>query len=178
VNPINLLPFVERQPKWSIDNLIFIFSILLVLIYSSIYTYNVCKILRIEKELQATRNQYELLQPTLEIMQKSNDKLQLIDTKNKIAALLTNERQPLYTLIQRIVAIMPQQLWFTNLSKSDKGLLEMKGAATTYSVVAEFIENMEKDPFFLDPTLVKVEIDTAASLLIFEITVKPKGMQQ
>jgi type IV pilus assembly protein PilN len=71
---------------------------------------------------------------------------------------------------------MPQQLWFTNLSKSDNGLLEMKGAATTYSVVAEFIENMEKDTFFLDPTLVKVEFDTAASLLIFEITVKSKGM--
>ncbi|EIW18280.1 MULTISPECIES: PilN domain-containing protein [Pelosinus] len=176
MNPINLLPFVERQPKWSIDKLIFIFSMLLVLIYSSIYTYNEFKIFKIEKELQAIGNQYELLQPTLEIMQKSNDKLQLIDTKNKIAALLTNERHPLYTLIQRIVAIMPQQLWFTNLSKSDNGLLEMKGAATTYSVVAEFIENMEKDTFFLDPTLVKVEFDTAASLLIFEITVKSKGM--
>ena len=148
----------------------------LILIYSSIYAYNAFKILKIEKELQGLRNQYELLQPTLEIMQRSNDKLQLIDKKNQIAVLLTKERQPLYTLIQHIVAIMPQQLWLTNLSKSDKGLLEMKGAAITYSVVAEFVKNMEGDTILFDPMLVKVEFDTGASFLRFEIAVKSKGM--
>lgn len=178
MNSINLLPLSERQSKWHINKLIFILSILLVLIYSSIYMHNAFKILKIEKELLATRNQYELLQPTLKIIKKSNDKLQLIDTKKRIVALLTNERQPFYTVIQRIVAMMPQQLWLTNLNKTDKGLLQLKGVATTSSVVAEFIEKLEKDSFFLEPTLVKVESDTVASLLLFEITVKSKEMRQ
>jgi type IV pilus assembly protein PilN len=176
MNNINLLPLVERQPKWPINKLLFISSILLVLIYSSMYSYNAFKIWTIEKELQSARNQYELLQPTLEMMRNSNNKQQLIDKKNNIVALLTKERNSWYPTVQHLVTITPQQLWFTDLSKSDKGVMQIKGSTTTYSIVAEFMKNMEQDPFFIEPTLSKVESDTNTPLIKFEIMVKSKGM--
>jgi len=173
---INLLPLVERQPKWPINKLLFISSILLVLIYSSVYSYNSFRIYTTEKELQSARNQYELLQPTLEVMRNRNNKQQLIDKKNNIVAILTKERNLWYPTIQHLVAITPQQLWFTDLSTSDKGVMQIKGSTTTYSIVAEFIKKMEQDPFFIEPTLSKVESDMTMPLIKFEIMVKSKGM--
>ncbi|MDF2634697.1 MAG: Fimbrial assembly family protein [Pelosinus sp.] len=177
MNTINLLPLIERQSKWPINKLLCIVSILAILVYSSAYSYNVFRIWNIEKELQSTRNQYELLQPTLKVMQTSNQKQQLLDKKNTIIAFLTNEHKSWYSTIQHLVTITPQQLWFTDLSKSDKGILQIKGLTTTYPVVAEFMKNMEQDPFFIEPILNKVESDNNTSLLKFEILVKPKGMQ-
>ncbi len=177
MNTINLLPLIERQPKWPVNKLLLIASVSLLLVYGSIYSYNTFKIWSIEKELQSTRNQYELLQPTLKTMQNSNHKQQLIDKKNTIVAVLTNERKSWYSTIQHLVKITPQQLWFTDLSKSDKGIIQIKGLAATYPVVAEFMKNMEQDSFFIEPTLNKVESDNSTSLFKFEILVKPKGMQ-
>jgi type IV pilus assembly protein PilN len=173
---INLLPLVERQPKWPINKLLFISSILLVLTYSSVYSYNAFKIWTIEKELQSARNQYELLQPTLEMMRNGNNKQQVIDKKNNIVELLTTERSLWYPFIQHLVTITPQQLWFTDLSKSDKGVVQIKGATTTYPIAAGFMKNMEQDPFFIEPILNKVENDTTTPLIKFEIMVKSKGM--
>lgn len=177
MNTINLLPLIERQPKWPINKLLFITIILVLLVYSSIYSYNAFTIWSIEKELLSTRNQYELLQPTLKIMKNSNQKQQLIDKKNTIIAVLTNEHNSWYSTIQHLVTLTPQQLWFTDLSKSDKGIIQIKGLATTYPVVAEFMKNMEQDTFFIEPTLNKVEGDNTTSLLKFEMQVRPKGIQ-
>jgi type IV pilus assembly protein PilN len=176
MNNINLLPLGERQPKWPINKLLFISSILLFLIYTSVYSYNAFKIWTIEKELKSARNQYELLQPALTMMHDSNNKQQLVNKKNYIVALLTKERNSWYPVIQHLVTITPQQLWFTDLSKSDKGVLQIRGSATTYSIVAEFMKNIEQDPFFVEPVLSKVENDTTTSVITFEILVKSKGM--
>lgn len=177
MNTINLLPLLERQPKWPINKLLFIAIVLILLTYSSIYSYNTFKIWSIEKELESTRNQYELLQPTLKKMQNSNQKQQLLDKKNTIIAVLTSEHKSWYSTIQHLVRITPQQLWFTDLSKSDKGIIQIKGLATTYPVVADFMKNMEQDSFFIEPTLNKVESDNITPLLKYEILVKSKGMQ-
>jgi type IV pilus assembly protein PilN len=176
MNTINLLPLAERQPKWPINKLLFISSILLFSIYSSVYSYNALKIWNIEKDLQSARNQYELLQPALAMMCDSNNKQQLIDKKNNMIAFLTKERNSWYSTIQHLVVIMPQQLWFTDLSKLDKGVLQIKGSAANYAIVADFMKNIEHDPFFIEPTLNKVENLTTTSVVKFEIMVKSKGM--
>ncbi len=49
MNNINLLPLAERQPKWPVNNLLIIASLLLLLLYSSIYSYNAFKIWDLEK---------------------------------------------------------------------------------------------------------------------------------
>ncbi len=176
MNNINLLPLAVRQPKWPINKLLFILSILLFSIYGSIYSYNALKIWTIQKDLQLARNQHELLQPAVAMMYDSNNRQQLIDKKNNMIVFLTKERNSWYSTIQHLVVIMPQQLWFTDLSKLDKDVLQIKGSAATYSIVAEFMKNIEHDPFFIEPALNKVENDTITSVIKFEITVKFKGM--
>lgn len=176
MNIIKLLPISEFQSRWSSNKLLFILSILLCLIYSSLYSYNAYKIWTISKDLQSARNQYELLQPAVAMMYDSNNKQRLINKKNNMIAFLTKERNSWYSTIQHLVVIMPQQLWFTDLSKLDKGVLQIKGSAANYAIVADFMKNIEHDPFFIEPTLNKVSNDTTTSVVSFEIMVKYRGM--
>lgn len=176
MNTINLLPPTERQPRWPINKILFIVTILFFLIYSIMYSYNAFTVLTMKKELQRAHNQYELLQPTAKLMRMSNNKQQLIDKKNNIVTLLTKERVSSYTAIQHLVSITPQQMWFTDLTRTDKDTMQIKGSAVTYSIVAKFIENIEQDPFFTAVSLNKVENNITAPLIKFEIMVKFKGM--
>lgn len=177
MNTINLLPLAERQSKWPIKQLLFISISLLLLLFSCLYCYNTYKIWSIEKGLQATRNQYELLQPTRIQMINMDAKRQLLDKKNNLVMSLTKERSTWYSIIQHLVTITPQELWFTNLSNTDKGIVYIKGSAGTYPAVAQLMKNLENDPIFTEPNLNRVESDETLSIVKFEIMVKFKGMQ-
>ncbi|GMA99440.1 PilN domain-containing protein [Pelosinus sp. IPA-1] len=177
MNTINLLPFKERQPKWPIKQLLFISVFLLLLLFSSLYCYNTYKIWSIEKELQATRTQYELLQPTRIQMINMDAKQQLLDKKNNLVVNLTKERSTWYSIIQHLVTITPQELWFTDLVNTDKGVVYIKGSAEAYPAVAQLMRNLENDPIFTEPILNKVESDATLSIAKFEISVKFKGIQ-
>ncbi|AIF51784.1 PilN domain-containing protein [Pelosinus sp. UFO1] len=177
MNTINLLPLAERQPKWPINQFLIISIFLLLLLFSSLYCYNTYKIWSIEKELQATRNQYELLQPTRIQMINLDAKQQLYDKKNNLVVSLTKGRSTWYSIIQHLVTITPQDLWFTDLSNTDKGVVYIKGSAGAYPAVAQLMKNLENDPIFTEPNLNKVESDGTLSIVKFEIMVKFKGMQ-
>jgi type IV pilus assembly protein PilN len=174
---INLLPLAQRETKWPINKLLLIASIFVGLGCSSIYSYNVFTIWSVEKKLQDTRNQYELLQPTVEIMHTVSSKQQTLDKKNSILATLTKERNSWYSIIQHLIAATPQSIWFTDIGQSsDKGLIQMKGVATNYPAVAEFVQNLEHHQFFSDPVLIRDASEPASQIINFEIMVNSKGM--
>jgi len=173
---INLLPPAERQSQWPVDRLLLGAGFLIIMIVSSIYSYNVFEIWNSEKQLRATQNQYQLLQPTQVMMTSANNKQQSMNKKNNILISLTQERRPLYGIIEHLTAVTSPQVWFTEIVKSDKGVIQIKGWSATYPLVAQFMQTMESDPFFIETVLTNVEKDTNTQATKFEIVVKARGI--
>ena len=174
--PINLLPLAERPSKWPVNRMLLVTGFLIIMIFSGIYSYSLFAVWNIEKQLQDTRNQYQLLQPTRVIMASAQNKQRQFDKKNNILVVLTKERRSWYGIIQHLTAITAPQIWFTEMVRSDKGTIQIKGWATSYLVVAEFMKKMENDQFFIEPVLTSVEKDTVTQANKFEIVVKPRGI--
>jgi len=173
---INLLPPAERPSKWPVNRLLLGAGFVMIMIFSSIYSYSLYEVWNMEKQLQATRNQYQLLQPTRVIMESAKNKQQQFDKKNNILAMLTKDRRSWYGIIQHLTAVTSTQIWFTDMVKSDKNTIQIKGWAATYLTVAEFMKTMENDQFFTEPVLTNVEKDTVTQATKFEIVVKPRGI--
>lgn len=173
---INLLPLEQRQSKWPVNKLLLGTGLLIAMIFSSLYSYSLFEIWSIEKELQITRNQYQALEPTRVLMTTANTKQQQFDKKNNIITILMKERPSWYGIIEHLTLQTSPQIWFTDLVKSDKGGIQVKGWATTYPLVAEFMKTMESDPFFTDPILNSVEKDATTPATKFDIVIKPRGM--
>ena len=173
---INLLPLTERQPKWPVNRLLLIIGCLMLTLFSSIYALNSLKIQNIESDLHLVQNQYKLLQPTQAVITSVNHNQQLINRKNNILFALTKERQSLYGIIQYLITVTPPQIWFTEIVKTDKGIIQLKGWSDTYPLVAEFMQIIESDQRFIEPVLLNVEKDTATQMTTFEILVKTKGI--
>jgi len=173
---INLLPPSERPSKWPVNRLLFGVGFLIVMIFSSMYSYSLYQVWSIEKQLQTTRNQYQLLQPTLVIMTSAKNKQQQFDKKNNILAVLTKERRSWYGIIQHLTTVTSPQIWFTDMVKSDKDTIQIKGWSATYLGVAGFMKTMESDQFFIEPVLTSVEKDAVTQATKFEILVKPRGI--
>ncbi|WP_378956334.1 PilN domain-containing protein [Pelosinus sp. sgz500959] len=173
---INLLPVTERQPKWPVNRLLVATGLLVIMVLSSIYTYTLYDVWSLERQLQNTRNQYQLLQPTRTLMASAKNKQQQFDKKNNIVTLLTKERRSWYGIIQHLTADTSPHIWFTELAKSDKGAIQIKGWTATYPLVAEFMQTIEQDQFFIEPTLTNVERNGMTQTATFEILVKPRGI--
>lgn len=173
---INLLPLAERQSKWPVDRLLIVTGCLMSILFSCLYSYNIFALWNMDGKLQATRNQYQLLQPTRDIMAKANSKQQLFDKKNNILLKLTKERQSLYAIIQHITTVSPAKIWFTEMVKGDKGTIQIKGWAINYPEIAQFMKIMEDDQLMIDSALTNVEKKDTATAATFEIIVKPRGI--
>jgi len=173
---VNLLPLAERQSKWPVTKLLIAAGLLVMLLFSCIFTYNLFAVWNLEQSIQTTRNQYQALQPTRVLMDSANAKQQQFDKKNNIIATLTKERQSLYNIIQHLSAQASPEICFTDLLKTDKGVIQIKGWTTTYPLVAEFMQTIENDQFFMEPLLNSVEQDATTQITKFDITVKPRGL--
>jgi type IV pilus assembly protein PilN len=173
---INLLPLAERPSKWPVNRLFLLSGLFIVMLFSSICIYNVFTLWDMEKQLQNTRNQYELLQPAREAMLQATKKQELLSKKNNLLVTLTNERKSSYNTVVHLTALTSPQIWFTDIEKTDKDLIQAKGWAEEYLAITEFMQKLEQDQFFADPLLVKVENDATSKVIKFEITAKPKGI--
>ena len=173
---INLLPLDQRQSKWPVNKLLFGSSILIVFIFIIIYGYSLFEVWNLEKGLQNARNQYQALEPTRILMVNATNKQQQFDKKNNILMVLTKERQSWYSIIKHLTAQTSPQIWFTDLGKSEKNGIQIKGWAKTYPLVAEFMKTMENDQFFTEPVLNSVEKDSVTQATKFDIIVKPRGI--
>lgn len=173
---INLLPLSERPPKWPVNRLLFATGVLMLVVMSSIYAYSLYDVWNLEGQLQNTRNQYQLLQPARTMMASAKNKQQQFDKKNNIVMLLTKERRSWYGIIQHLTAVTSPHIWFTELVKSDKGTIQIKGWTATYPLVAEFMQTIEQDQFFIEPVLMNVERNGISQTATFDIFVKPRGI--
>ncbi len=173
---INLLPITNRQAKYPVKQLLLFSTVLLLIIFSTIYSYSVYQVWTIEKQLQDIHNQYQLLQPTQLLMIKMTDQQQVLAKKNNILTTLTKERPSWYAILKHLATVTPPEICFTELIKSDKATIKIKGWTTTYPIIGECIQTLEQYPFFTEVSLKSIESDTISQITKFEIMIKPKGL--
>ncbi|MBP2662345.1 MAG: Fimbrial assembly protein (PilN) [Firmicutes bacterium] len=173
---INLLPLAERLPKWSFQRIVLLCGVTLFGLYGSIFAYNCYTIWSLEKDIEATHQQYSLLRPTQDNMQLAVSKQLAIDKKKKTLVAITGERKAGYAMISHFGIITPPQIWLTELAASDKNSILVKGNAMTYPDLANYLDSLENDKLVTEPVLIKAEQDSEFNYTKFEMTVKLKGI--
>lgn len=171
---INLLPLDQRQSKWPVNKLLLGASLFIMILFVTIYSYSLFEIWNLEKKLQTTRNQYQALESTRILMVNASNKQQQFAQKNNILIVLSKERLSWHNIIKHLTLQTSPQIWFTDLGKSEKDGIQIKGWAKTYPLVADFMKTMENDQFFTEPVLNSVEKDPATQATKFDIIVKPR----
>ena len=173
---INLLPPSERQPEWPFKRIVLLCSVMLLVLYGSVFAYNCYTIGSLENDLAAARQHYSLLRPTQDNMQLAISKQQDIDKKNNTLVAITGDRKSWYAVISHFGIITPPQIWLTELAISDKNIILVKGNAMTYPDLANYLDSLEKDKLVAEPVLIKAEQDSKFNYTKFEMTVKLKGI--
>jgi type IV pilus assembly protein PilN len=175
---INLMPLTERTIKWPLLRIFLIAGIIVGVIFSSIYSYNLYTIWCMERIIVNLNNQYELLRPTQAKIMIVSGKQQAIVAKNNILIGLTNERKSWHTIITHLGVAVTSQMGLTELTIADNNMLKIKGVTNNYSEVVRFLQTIEQDKIFEDPVLLKAESNfSALQVAKFEMTVKLKGMK-
>ncbi len=173
---INLLPPEERQARWPVNRIFILTGVLVVLLFILFAGYNTLVIYKLENDLTSVEQQLELLRPTQEKMIQSNSLQQLINDKTTLLTKLTAERKPWYAVITRLTVALPPQVWLEELGSGEKNIVRMKGNALTYPDLANFMQVLDKEEMFTEPTLIKAELDKQSAVTKFELTVKIKGL--
>ena len=173
---INLLPPSERTSELPVRKLLFFIAAAVFLIMGTIYAFGMYTGWQLENKISSAKNQHELLRPTREKMIVANSKQQQISVKNNLLVALTKERRSWYAVLTHLGAIMPPQVWLTDLSLADKNSLRLKGMASTYPDMVRFMDAFKQDEILTEPLLMSADRDTASSATRFEMTVKFKGL--
>lgn len=178
---INLLPETERRSDWPLKKLYKVTSCFLAIILILIYSYNVYIIWHTGREIADLKKQYELLRPTEAVMQDALSKQQVITAKNDILVNLTNERKTWPAVITHLATLTTPRVWFTELGTVNSDSIKIIGLADNYQELAIFLQHLEQDTVFTEPSLVQADTtrnNNRNSITKFEIVVKLKGLKQ
>ena len=172
---INLLPPSGRTSQWPLRRLCFAGMLGALLIMVLLYSHGIYVIWQLERQLADTHNQVGLFGPARDKMIMANRLQQDIQEKNEKLAVLTGERISWYAVLSHIAASVPQGIWLTEVTMSDKNSLRVKGMATAYSELVRFLNQFSDDSLFQEPFLVLAENDAALAATRFEMTLKFRG---
>lgn len=174
---INLLPPKHRQPRWPINKIMVLLAIASVVVIMSLAGFQRYTIWQLEKDIAAAQQQYSLLSLTQKMMVQADSQNQVVAAKTTLLLKLTTERKAWHAIFGRLGVIAPPQIWLTELTVADKGVLRIRGNAVAYPDLVKFLQLLEQDELLTAPQLVKAEQDAVATVTRFELTVKVKGMQ-
>ncbi|MHC1746396.1 MAG: PilN domain-containing protein [Negativicutes bacterium] len=173
---INLLPLSRRMPQFSFVRFFTLAGLVAFFLCSAWYGYGTYRLWGLNQEVQKTMSRYELLRPTQSKMQDANAMQQQINQKERLLMELTVKRQSQYAVLTHLAEIIPPQIWLYEITVDEQKRFHIKGQASAYAELASFLDQIEKDPLYGSPSLVKAEQDAVLSTMKFEITVVGEGM--
>jgi len=174
---INLLPPAQRQPRWPVNQIMVFSAIIIVVVFWGIAGFHKYTIWQLERELAVAEQQYSLLNVTQKKMLSGKSKNQQATAKTGLLLKLTAERKPWHAVINRLAVVTPPQIWLTDLTGAEKGVLHIKGNALTYLDLLAFLQQLEQDELLAKPQLAKAEQDVKLAVTRFELSVKVKDKQ-
>lgn len=169
---INLLPVEQRPPKWHYGRLFLLPVVVVALIIGALYGYSEYRCWETEQELALIRSHYLTLTAAEQQMKVAQTRQAAVSAREKILGQISGTRNSWHGTLAHLGSFMPRRVWLTEVSVAHKDVMQMKGNSLNYPDLVSFLQTLEKDGVFLDPTLLKAEQNDKDLLTKFEISVK------
>lgn len=173
---INLLPRDQRPPRWNYLRLLLIPFFLVALLIGSVFGYVEHRYSHLAEQLEQTRARYDSLTQQQQQMQLAQARQTAIQARQKFLLQLSSSRHSWHAVMAQLGGLMPRNVWLTEIGSAQAGVLQMKGSATGYADLIQFLGKLEVDRTFVEPALLRVEQNEKDSITKFEITTKIRGM--
>lgn len=181
---VNLLPPEHRPPSLPLARISTIFSSLLLLVCVTLFSYNLYTIGHMDSQIQVLQARNDELEPLEKEIAQTEGQRQEIAKRQGLVQQISQARIPWYHIISHLTAIAPPDLWFINFSSEDKEqsarkVIKITGVAKNYLDLTLFINKMENDSMFVNPSLAIAEENTnkLQSSKRFEITVQIRELK-
>lgn len=169
---INLLPLEKRPPRWNYGRLVALPMVLLIVMLVGLYAFGEYRIWDMERRIEETRIRQETLSRAEEQMRQAMRKQSLIGSRQQVLTQLSKSRQSWHGTMAHVGTLMSRTVWLTDVSTTQRGIVQVKGNAMRYSDLVLFFSKLENDKFFTEPTLLRAEQADKAIFTKFEITFK------
>jgi len=155
---INLLPPQEKKSKRTLGRTA-VCAGLFMLAWLTVFGWQAKQILDLRSSLDSLTTKKETLRQQLIFIYQDLGIALPAGTSPEKAWLIQNllsERVLWSEVFKQFALIVPKGLWFDNLEGSSAGKAEIKirGGAFTYRTVSEFMQSLEKSPYFESPQLI------------------------
>ncbi|GAW94140.1 PilN domain-containing protein [Calderihabitans maritimus] len=174
MDTINLLP-AELRRRQEIDwKRVGWLAGIAVLLFVLVSAYLVFLLTWWSNERQLKRLELELdgLRPKVLQVQKMQQEIK--DLEEKVASLeeILKNRIQWNRLLSEINERMPEDLWITEMTADEKGVIIIKGKASSLTSVGVFIFQLKQIPYFNYVGLVSGEEKAAEAVVEYEISVR------
>lgn len=152
---INLLPEKRvRRPRLRAPRLsTFALLLLLLVLLGTWWTYLTVRNSRLEAELRRLDEEIALLQPQVQRVEAFRSQIEQAKRKEALLRRLEQAVFPWDRVLEEVRAIIPKDVWLTNLTSDERGNVTIGGFGLSYAAVANFLANLEASPSFQDVDL-------------------------
>ena len=173
---INLLPIEQRPPRWHYGRLLLLPVVVVLIVVGAFFVYGEYQYWELDQQLSESRRRYETLTKSEQQMRIAQTRQAAVAARQKILLQISESRKSWHGTMAYLGSFMPRKVWLTEIGSAQKGVLQMKGNAVSYSDLVLFLGKMEQDGTFVEPALLKAEQNEKDSLTKFEITARVRGM--
>lgn len=172
---INLLPPELRRPELPVKKLLLMTGVGVALILGSLIAYSSYQGWQYQHQIQAIRNQYQLMLPAQEQMRQANLLQGSIQERNRILQSITQERISWQGILSQLASSTEEGVWLTELSTPERQTIKVKGMALAYPAMGAFYQRLAGGVLFVEPVLVMAEAEQRGRPNTFELNLKLKG---
>ena len=160
---INLLPFGLTQKKEKIRRQLYAFSLMILLLAGSMFSYTWFlnnQILSIQGQGRQLKQKIKTYKEKANRITKIKTDMKVLDDKLSLISSLQSHRKEIFVLFNSMSElIVPEKMWLESF-KSEAGELTIKGIAFDNPTIAEFMENLENSTLFTKIDLKSARIKT------------------
>lgn len=154
------------------------FAVVVLIAMIGIYLSNGKKISKLEDEIKNAKAEEQRLQKTITKLNQLKKQKNDLEKKNKVIDELNRGRQLWPKIMRLIVDNKPEQLWIKSMGGSSTEI-QISGNCFSHLNVAQFMENLKKDPMVQDVVLRSTvagaeKSTTGGDLVTFALQVKLK----
>ena len=178
---INLLPAEFRRQKkdfsWILDRrvvwpvvaiIVFVFCIFLLFAYMNDSRQT------LQNALASTKAEIEKEKPLLDKIKELDGKIAIITQKRNALKSIQVSKKRWVILFENISAILPPNMWLTDLQQTSAYEMELRGTTYDFSEVAEYMVKLEKQVSIASVTLVTITNTKVEGEDAYTFTMKAK----
>ncbi|MHB1419252.1 MAG: PilN domain-containing protein [Bacillota bacterium] len=132
-----------------------------------------------QSKVDQTRTEIDNLKPVLSRVENARKKAGQLGKEAEAYQKLLDERRSWYGIIEDVGAVMPTDVWLTEVTSDDAGVLDLKCRSASFGSVGSFVYQLSILEYFKSVTLKSVDrvLEGTTEMINFEIvaTLAPKG---